>query len=210
MARSLHGYRIRSKGDIKNSVWFTITNQPGLGAAHNVDNGKLKSAAGVSLDPETIMIGGFRFGSVQKRVPGSEKISNDALQQQGPDTSQQEEIPVKESNSHADLGPNMQKDGTASTTDQYKILSAKDRMFAPQAAAHQYRPRNSGGSRIRSVAPGTKPKLRWCPTGLIHTQKRRVQRLRALEIREELAKKKRGKWFNQDKPMVPSNMTWKE
>ncbi|XP_037489050.1 uncharacterized protein LOC119367715 [Triticum dicoccoides] len=83
-------------------------------------------------------------------------------------------------------------------------------MFAPQAAAHQYRPRNSGGSRIRSVAPGTKPKLRWCPTGLIHTQKRRVQRLRALEIREELAEKKRDEWFNKDKPMVPSNMTWKE
>ena len=78
---------VRSKGDVKDSVEHdecrsgcATTNQPGLGAAHNVDNGKLKSAAGVAPDPETIMIGGFRFGSVQKRVPGSEKISNDALQ----------------------------------------------------------------------------------------------------------------------------------
>ena len=146
---------VRSKGDVKNSVEHdecrsgcAITNQPGLGAAHNVDNGKLKSAAGVAPDPETIMIGGFRFGSVQKRVPGSEKISNDALQQQGLDTSQQKEIPAKESNSHADLGPNMQKDGTASTTDQYIIFSAKDRMFAPQAAAHQYRRGTRGAAEL--------------------------------------------------------------
>jgi hypothetical protein len=33
--------------------------------------------------------------------------------------------------------------------------------------------------------PGTKLEPQWCPTGLTHAQKRRVQRLRASEIREE-------------------------
>ena len=149
-------------------------NQPGLGAAHNVDNGKLKSAAGVTPDPGTIMIGGFRFGSVQKRVPGSEKISNDALQQQGPDTLQQEEIPVKESNSHADLGPNMQKDGTEHEWSIHNSFGQRQNVCSPSSST-SVQTRNSGGSRIRSVALGTKPKLRWCPTGLMHTQKRRVQ-----------------------------------
>jgi hypothetical protein len=30
-----------------------------------------------------------------------------------------------------------------------------------------------------------------------------------LEIREEIAKKKRDELFNRDKPMVPLNMTWR-
>jgi hypothetical protein len=46
-----------------------------------------------------------------------------------------------------------------------------------------------GGNMIKSVAPGTKP-IQWCPTGFTHTKKRRVQRLRASEIREQVAQKK--------------------
>jgi hypothetical protein len=48
-----------------------------------------------------------------------------------------------------------------------------------------------------------------CPAGLTHTQKRRVQRLRALEIMEKITEKKRDKWFSRNRPMVPPNMTWK-
>jgi len=68
-------------------------------------------------------------------------------------------------------------------------------------------PSNSGGS--KSVAPGTKPEPQWCPRGLNHTQKRRVQRLRALEIEKEIAEKKRDKSFNEDRPIVPQ-LVWKE
>ena len=42
--------------------------------------------------------------------------------------------------------------------------------------------------------------------GLTHTQKRRVQRLRALEIKDEITQKKHDKLFNQKKPKV---LTWK-
>jgi hypothetical protein len=56
--------------------------------------------------------------------------------------------------------------------------------------------------------PGTKPEPQWCPTGLTHAQKRRVQRLRASEIREEIARKKSYEWLNKDRLMVLSKMTW--
>ena len=100
--------------------------------------------------------------------------------------------------------------GTDGMSGQWRSSSAKDRLSAPtKIAVHQYRPRDSRGSRINSVAPGTKPEPRWCPTGLTHTQKRRVQRLRALEIKKEIAEEKQDEQFNRDKPMV-STKTWKE
>jgi hypothetical protein len=37
-----------------------------------------------------------------------------------------------------------------------------------------------------------------------------VQRLRSSEIKEEIAKKKRGEWFNRDRLMAPPKMIWKE
>jgi hypothetical protein len=54
-----------------------------------------------------------------------------------------------------------------------------------RAALFQNRPRNLGGNRIGSIVPGTKPKPQWCPAGFTHTQKRRVQRLRAIEIKKK-------------------------
>jgi hypothetical protein len=61
-----------------------------------------------------------------------------------------------------------------------------------------------------SVAPGTKPASQWCPTGLTRTQKRRVQRLRALEINEQITKK-RSEWLNRNrKPMMHPKKIWKK
>jgi hypothetical protein len=94
--------------------------------------------------------------------------------------------------------------------DQHRLFSAKKKMFAPQASVSQYRPRNSGGNIIMSVAPGTKPEHRWSPIGLSHTKKRRVQRLQALEIREEITQKEFEEWFNRGRPMVPLKMIWKK
>jgi hypothetical protein len=56
----------------------------------------------------------------------------------------------------------------------------------------------------KAVAPETKPGSQWCPMGLTRTQKRHVQRLRALEIGEELAEKWRDKWFSENTPMIPT------
>jgi hypothetical protein len=82
--------------------------------------------------------------------------------------------------------------------------------FLPMKAVHQYRPKNQGGTRIKSVAPGTKPEPQWCPKGLTHTQKRRVQRLQALIIQEEIAEKRCDELFSQDRPVVPLKMTWRK
>jgi hypothetical protein len=91
---------------------------------------------------------------------------------------------------------------------QQRVFSVKEKIFSLQTAENQYRPRNSAG-RIKSAAPRTKPRPQWCPEGLTHTIKQRVQRLRALEVREEIAKKKRDELFNRDKPMV-LKVTWRE
>uniref|UniRef100_A0A804R3E7 Uncharacterized protein n=1 Tax=Zea mays TaxID=4577 RepID=A0A804R3E7_MAIZE len=61
-----------------------------------------------------------------------------------------------------------------------------------------------------SVAPGTKPAPRWCPPGLSRTQKRRVQRLRTMEMTEKMEEEERDRWFNEDRPMVIPKKTWRE
>jgi hypothetical protein len=96
------------------------------------------------------------------------------------------------------------------SSNQQKTFSAKYIEFATKTTVCQYRPRYSGGSMIKLVEPGTKPRPQWCPTGLTHTQKRRVQRLRASEIKEDITLKKRDELFKRDRPMVPPNMTWRE
>jgi hypothetical protein len=44
---------------------------------------------------------------------------------------------------------------------------------------------------------------RWCPPGLTHTQRRKLQRLRLHEKREKELEKKREEDFNSYRPMVP-------
>jgi hypothetical protein len=108
---------------------------------------------------------------------------------------------------YARLGKEFEMRGLSN---QRNIFSAKDSIFSPRTAVHQHRPENFGDNKIMSVSPGTKPGPQWCPAGLTHTQKRRVQRLRASEIKEEIAEKKCTKCFNRDGPMVPPKMIWKE
>ena len=45
--------------------------------------------------------------------------------------------------------------------------------------------------------------LHWCPEGLTHTQKRKLQRLRNKENREQEAEKARDEYFNKYRPMIP-------
>ena len=44
---------------------------------------------------------------------------------------------------------------------------------------------------------------RWCPSGLTHTQKRRLQRLRSQEQKEKEAEKLRNEIFDECRPRFP-------
>jgi hypothetical protein len=44
---------------------------------------------------------------------------------------------------------------------------------------------------------------RWCPGGLTHTQKRKLQRMRAREKKDQESKRQRDEFFNKLWPMVP-------
>ena len=49
---------------------------------------------------------------------------------------------------------------------------------------------------------------RWCPEGLTHTQKRKLQCLLNKEKREQEAEKARDEYFNKYKPMIPQGKVW--
>jgi hypothetical protein len=50
---------------------------------------------------------------------------------------------------------------------------------------------------------------RWCPPGLTHTQRRKLQRLRLHEKREKELEKKRDEDFNSYRPMVLQGKEWR-
>ena len=50
---------------------------------------------------------------------------------------------------------------------------------------------------------------RWCPPGLTHTQKRRLQRLRRLEQKEKEAEKLRDEVFEECRPRFPQGKMWR-
>jgi hypothetical protein len=50
---------------------------------------------------------------------------------------------------------------------------------------------------------------RWCPPGLTHTQRRKLQRLRLREKREKELEKKRDEDFNSYRPMIPQGKNGK-
>jgi hypothetical protein len=50
---------------------------------------------------------------------------------------------------------------------------------------------------------------RWCPPGLTHTQRRKLQQWRLHEKREKELEKKRDKDFNSNRPMVPQGKEWR-
>ena len=50
---------------------------------------------------------------------------------------------------------------------------------------------------------------RWCPPGLTHTKKRKLQRLRNKEKKEKEEEKIRDEGFNRYRPMFPQSKVWK-
>jgi len=94
-------------------------------------------------------------------------------------------------------------------SDQQRTFSAEGIRFRPKIAAPRYRSRNLGGRSIKSVTRGIHPKPQWCPAGLTHTQKRRVQRLRAIELKEEQVKKLLDLGFDKNKTVVSIKKMWR-
>jgi len=49
---------------------------------------------------------------------------------------------------------------------------------------------------------------RWCPSGLTHTQKRKLQRHCNKEKKEQEAENMRDEHFNKYRPMIPQGKVW--
>jgi hypothetical protein len=196
-------------------------------ASHGLNVGEHRSAEGIISNQKTSDVDGLADVSVQGKVAGTEgKCPDNIFASSNTRTSEKSESASMHT---ASLSSSLTviKSGTSTCTrhgrstsrvsqnigavavfDQQKYIAAKDGLFVPNT--RHYRPRNLGGNKIKSVAPGTKPGPQWCLTGITPTQKRRFQRLRASEIREEIAEKNNDVWFNKHRPMVPPNMTWRK
>jgi hypothetical protein len=56
---------------------------------------------------------------------------------------------------------------------------------------------------------GMSPASHWCPPGLIPSQRRRIQRMRAQKLKEEAIKKDREEHFNAIQDMIPTKQEWR-
>nr|AAX95307.1 Retrotransposon gag protein, putative [Oryza sativa Japonica Group]ABA93246.1 retrotransposon protein, putative, unclassified [Oryza sativa Japonica Group] len=81
-------------------------------------------------------------------------------------------------------------------------LTGLQRRFDGRAAKGDVRASSSSNkvNRGHYLPPGTEPNPRWMPKDLTATQKRRLQRLRAQELREKMAEEQRDKRFNELRP----------
>jgi hypothetical protein len=75
-------------------------------------------------------------------------------------------------------------------------------------------PTQKGSATNNHEASGSKSRPecflpRWCPPGLTHTQRWKLQRLRLREKREKELEKKRDEDFNSYTPMVPQGKEWR-
>ena len=62
----------------------------------------------------------------------------------------------------------------------------------------------TSADKAKGDAPVNKNFLpRWCPLGLTHTQRRKLQRLRQRELKEQEKEKQRDEQFNRYRPMIP-------
>ena len=89
-----------------------------------------------------------------------------------------------------DVGKKPMVFGKSAQTDSQKRVLANDHKA------------NSSGSASKYHQP------RWCPPGLSHSQKRRLQRLRCQEQKEQEAEKLRDEHFNKYRSMVPQGKEW--
>jgi hypothetical protein len=61
----------------------------------------------------------------------------------------------------------------------------------------------------KSTTPETAPALRWCPPRLMHSQRRRIQRMRVHKLKEDMTEKERDEHLNTIQHMFPIKQEWR-
>ena len=90
-----------------------------------------------------------------------------------------------------DVGKKPMVFGKSAQIDSEKCVLANDHEVSSSGSANKYH------------------QPRWCPPGLSHSKKRRLQRLRRQEQKEQEAEKLRDEHFNKYRPMVPPGKEWR-
>jgi hypothetical protein len=69
---------------------------------------------------------------------------------------------------------------------------------------HPVSPGSMQKGTLKTITPRTALSPHWCPLGLMPSQRRRIQWMRAQKMREEAAKKERDEHFNTIRPVIPT------
>ena len=117
----------------------------------------------------------------QKPVADSEKLKVDVVVQIG-----EIKVPIKDTGKKP-----MDIDTSVDVPSQKPVMANDHEAGSSKSAADKYH------------------QPRWCPSGLTHTQKRKLQRLRNKEKKEQEKEKKRDEDFNRYRPMFPQSKVWK-
>nr|CAH66649.1 OSIGBa0146I21.6 [Oryza sativa]CAH66655.1 OSIGBa0092J07.1 [Oryza sativa] len=109
-----------------------------------------------------------------------------------------------DASSRSDRAPHVGLTGASGRSDRWSTagLTGLQRRFDERAAKGDVRASSSSNkiNRGHYLPPGIEPNPRWMPKDLTATQKKRLQRLRAQELREKKAEEQRDKWFNELRP----------
>ena len=117
----------------------------------------------------------------QKLVADSEKLKADFVVQIG-----EIEVPIRDTGKRP-----MDVDTSVDVPSQKPVMANDHEASSSKGAADKYH------------------QPRWCPSGLTHTQKRKLQRLRNKEKKEQEKEKMRDEEFSRYRPMFPQGKVWK-
>jgi hypothetical protein len=116
---------------------------------HYMQNGKDRASVVTTCTSQELYSVGIRTNLIMRRCSiGTSKEVPPMGIMSATSTSTQREVSNNRGNRRVKGGH---------VLDQQRVFSATDKIFAPKTTIYQYRPRNLGGSRIKSVVPRTKP-----------------------------------------------------
>nr|CAH67966.1 OSIGBa0142I02-OSIGBa0101B20.9 [Oryza sativa] len=179
----------------------------------NQANEEKREGKRVKVEARTSEVITIKVGSHDVQIPSGDGVGVSLNKKSEADTSSSQSAGLtgpsgRSDRSHvagrSDRAPNVSLTSASSQSDRWSTsgLTGLQRRFDRRIAKGDVRASSSPSkiNRGHYLPPGTEPNPRWMPMDWTTTQKRRLQRFRAQEIREKKAEEQRDKRFNELRP----------
>nr|CAH68540.2 OSJNBa0009P12.9 [Oryza sativa Japonica Group] len=179
----------------------------------NQANEEKREGKRVKVEARTSEVITIKVGSHDVQIPSGDGVGVSPNKKSEADTSSSQSAGLtgpsgRSDRSHvagrSDRAPNVSLTSASSQSDRWSTsgLTGLQRRFDRRIAKGDVRASSSPSkiNRGHYLPPGIEPNPRWMPMDLTTTQKRRLQRFRAQEIREKKAEEQRDKRFNELRP----------